>query len=146
MQINTFFISHSDDGTVQGEMNAFLRGHRVLKVDHASVEGGWAFCVEWLEGTPPVEWTRKPRVDWKERLEPTVFERFSELRARRKGIAADEGVPPYMVMTDAQLAEAAKPDRLTLAWLKQIEGFGESRVAKYGARLVGCEVKGAVGD
>ena len=79
---------------------------------------------------------RKLRVDWKEKLEPNVFERFAKLRERRKKIAAEDGVPPYMVMTDSQLAEAAKPDALTLDVLRRIEGFGEMRIKKYGERLL----------
>ena len=41
-----------------------------------------------------------------------------------------------MVMTDSQLAEAAKPDALTPDVLRQVEGFGEMRMKKYGERLL----------
>ena len=119
------------------KLNSFLRGHRILKIDHAPVEGGWSFCVEWLEGESGTEdWRRKPRVDWKERLEPVVFERFAKLREQRKKIAAEDGIPPYMVMTDAQLAEAAKPETLTLDILRKIDGVGGARIEKYAARLL----------
>lgn len=139
MQITTFFVPVHDDGREQERMNAFLRGRRVLKVDHALVEGGWAFCVEWMEGTAAPsgeEWKKKPRIDWKERLEPEVFARFSALRELRKTIAAEDGVPPYMVMTDAQMAAAAKFDPLTEAHLREIEGFGDARLEKYGTRII----------
>ena len=48
-QINTFFVPLADDGAAQQELNAFLRGHRVLQIEKAFAGNGWAFCVEWLE-------------------------------------------------------------------------------------------------
>ena len=49
-QINTFFIPLNDTGERQEELNAFLRGHRVLQIERAFADTGWAFCVEWLGG------------------------------------------------------------------------------------------------
>ena len=49
-QIATFFVPISGGEAMQDEMNAFLRGHRVLQVEKAFAGNGWAFCVEWLEG------------------------------------------------------------------------------------------------
>ena len=53
-QIATFFVPISGGEAMQDEMNAFLRGHRVLQVEKAFAGNGWAFCVEWLEGTAVV--------------------------------------------------------------------------------------------
>ncbi|MBQ9430734.1 MAG: HRDC domain-containing protein [Kiritimatiellae bacterium] len=138
MQISTFFVPLADDGRAQDDLNSFLRGRRVLKVGEAFAGNGWAFCVEWLEEGAYVRDGRQSqrRVDYREVLEPAVFERFAKLRERRKAIAAEDGVPPYMVMTDAQMAEAAKPERLTAEVLKAIEGFGEARLKKYGERIM----------
>lgn len=137
MQIATFFVPLAGDPRSIEVLNAFLRSHRVLKVDKAFADGGWCFCVEWIEGENTTgDWKRKVRVDWKEKLAPEVFERFAKLRERRKKIAAEDGVPPYMVMTDAQMAEAAKPAALTPEVLRRIEGFGEMKMKKYGERLL----------
>ena len=46
-----------------------------------------------------------------------------------------------MVMTDAQLAKAAKPEELTESHLRSIEGWGEARVKKYAQRLM-SEIQG----
>ena len=137
MQIATFLVPFADGGGALDEMNAFLRSHRILKVDKAFSESGWSFCVEWLEGEATASgWKKKPRIDWREKLEPEVFERFAKLRERRKALALEDGVPPYMVMTDAQMADAAKPESLTMDALKRIDGFGEARVKRYGERLI----------
>ena len=135
-QVAVFYIPLAG-GEAQEEMNAFLRGHRVLRMEMAFTGNGWAFCVEWLDGSGAVPSSWKARkVDYREILEPEVFARFAKLRERRKAIAKEDGVPPYMVMTDAQMAEAAKPEKLTAVELKKIEGFGEARFEKYGGRLL----------
>ena len=50
-------------------------------------------------------------------------------------IALEDGVPPYMVMTDAQMAEAVKDGDPTPETLKKLEGFGTARLEKYAGRL-----------
>ena len=95
--------------------------------------------MEWLEGTavagrPPYQ----KRIDYREVLDEATFARFAKLRERRKAIAQEDGVPPYMVMTDAQMAEAVKDGEPSLEVLKKIDGFGEARLLKYGERLCGA--------
>ena len=140
IQYNTFFVPITDGGEAQNALNAFLRTRRVLQVQKNAFAEGWGFCVEWLDGVPSgctsENWRKSPRIDYREVLEPVAFERFAKLRERRKMIAAEEGVPPYMVMTDAQLAELAKIECPQVADMKKIEGVGDARVTKYGERLL----------
>ena len=92
--------------------------------------------MEWLDGGLASSKTSyQRRIDYREVLEPEVFERFAKLRERRKVIAQEDGVPPYMVMTDAQMAAAVKDGCPTIEALKRVEGFGEARISKYGERL-----------
>lgn len=139
-QIATFFVPLVDEGREQEALNAFLRGHRVLAIEKAFAGHGWSFCVEWLEGSVPMSDWKAKRIDYRQILSPEVFARFAQLREQRKTIAQEEGVPPYLVMTDAQMAEAAKPEVLSLESLRSIEGFGQARLEKYGSRLLSlCE-------
>lgn len=142
-QFNTFYIPMDDDGALAERMNAFLRSHRVMSVKQRDFPDGWGFCVEWLDGEAPG--ARDPRqylpyqrekVDYMKVLEPDAFKRFSEYRKRRKEIAETDGVKPFVVMTDAQMAELAKVENPTKADLGKIDGFGEARVEKYGERLL----------
>ena len=137
-QFNTFYISMNDDGQETERMNSFLRSHRVLSVRQRDFPEGWGFCVEWIDGTPPPAYQRD-RVDYMKVLEPDAFKRFSEYRKRRKEISEVDGVKPFMVMTDAQMAELAKMGNPVLADLKKIEGFGEARAEKYGERLLAAK-------
>ena len=71
-QFSTFFVPVSDDGRAQEELNAFLRSKRVLCVEKAFAGNGWAFCVEWLEGGKPQTGRSKPKVDYREVLNPEL--------------------------------------------------------------------------
>jgi len=56
MAFGFFTVPIQDGGRAQEELNAFLRGHKVLSVDRRWVEQGaasfWSFCIDHLEGTP----------------------------------------------------------------------------------------------
>lgn len=143
MQLSMFFVPIQDGGGAQEELNTFLRGHRVLHVEKAFAGNGWAFCVEWLEGGYHglSKTQNRNRIDYRDVLSSEAFERFLRLREKRKAIAQEDGVPPYMVMTDAQMAEAAKVEALDESVFRRIDGFGEARIGKYVERLIkGCQV------
>lgn len=144
-QFNTFYIPMTDDGAAAERLNVFLRSHRVMSVRQRDFPEGWGFCVEWLDGNAStaarfdgVPYQRE-KVDYMKVLEPEAFKRFSEYRKRRKEIADADGVKPFVVMTDAQMAELAKMENPTKADLKKIDGFGEARVEKYGERILAAE-------
>lgn len=90
MQYNTFFIPINDGGEAQASLNTFLRSHRVLQVEKTVFATGWGFCVEWIAGDAPVHSGARGKIDYMKELPPDVFARFSELRKRRKAIAAVE--------------------------------------------------------
>lgn len=141
-QLKGFFLPRGD-AAAEEELNAFLRGNRVVRVDRAWGGNGWEVLVEWLEGAGEGgrgavgggRWGER-KVDYRAVLDAETFARFARLREARKAIAKEEAVPPYVVMTDAQMAEAAKAEVVTMATLRKIPGWGEGRAAKYGARMV----------
>lgn len=138
-QFKTFLLPLEPDVAAEDELNAFLRGHRVVDVQRVCVPPrGWCFCVEWIDGSPGGGRGSGfvGRIDYMKELEPAVFAVFSKLRTRRKELAREAGVPPFGVATDAQLAEMAKMDEPTLAKIGGIDGFGEARVKAYGAKLL----------
>ena len=64
------------------------------------------------------------------------FTRFALMRTVRKKIADEDAVPAYSVFIDAELAEFAKLETLTLSSMKAIEGVGDKRIEKYGAKFL----------
>lgn len=148
-QLKAFQLRRGDE-KAEDELNAFLRGNRVVRVDRAWGGDGWEVLVEWLEGAGPAgrgaagggRWGER-KVDYREVLDAETFARFARLREVRKAIAKEDAVPPYLVMTDAQLAEAAKAGSVTVEALRKIPGWGEGHVAKYAERLVAGFGEGA---
>ena len=52
MQYKKFILSLTDDGAQEADLNRFLRGHRVLKVEQHFLEndGIWAFLICYMDG------------------------------------------------------------------------------------------------
>ncbi|MFT5523972.1 MAG: superfamily II DNA helicase RecQ [Pirellulaceae bacterium] len=125
----------------EGELNAFLRSHRVLSVDRQWVPMGsnsfWAICVDYLETSVRAgAGSQGKRVDYRDILTPQQFENFAVLRELRKDMAAEEGVPVYAVFTNEQLAQIVQRQVRDRAGLKEIEGLGDAKIKKYGERVL----------
>jgi superfamily II DNA helicase RecQ len=63
-------------------------------------------------------------------------ELFDRLRAWRNGRAQAEGVPPYVLLTNRQVAAAARLRPQTLTALREIEGIGEAKANRFGRELL----------
>jgi len=61
---------------------------------------------------------------------------FEALRARRRELAAEAGVPPYVIFHDSTLREMAELKPLSLAALGRVSGVGEAKLERYGAAFV----------
>ena len=61
---------------------------------------------------------------------------FDALREKRRVIATENGIPPYVVFHDATLREMAtlKPD--SLSEMSQISGVGDRKLATYGEEFL----------
>ena len=61
---------------------------------------------------------------------------FEQLRTVRRQIADAEGVPAYIVFSDAVLRDMARRVPRTERELLQISGVGPTKVQRYGARFL----------
>jgi ATP-dependent DNA helicase RecQ len=82
--------------------------------------------------SPPRRATRKQRVAADEADNPL----FAALRAKRRQIAADAGVPPYVVFHDSTLRGIAEARPRTLHELGQIQGVGAAKLERYGSAML----------
>ena len=57
---------------------------------------------------------------------------FNELRVRRSTLAAEQGVPPYVVFHDATLIEMAVTKPRSLEQFATIPGVGQAKLTRYG--------------
>ena len=63
-------------------------------------------------------------------------ELFEALRALRKRLADEAGMPPYIVFNDASLREMAQRQPKTLPEFSTIVGVGQAKLVRYGGRFV----------
>ena len=79
---------------------------------------------------------RKPVVDVLQGLDDAQRAQFERIRAWRASTAHDEGVPPYVILTNRQLAEVVKqrPDSRTA--LGRIDGLGAKKLDRYAKALL----------
>ena len=61
---------------------------------------------------------------------------FEALRVARRDLAAESGVPPYVVFHNSTLREMAAARPATLAELAKISGVGEAKLARYGSAML----------
>jgi len=61
---------------------------------------------------------------------------FEALRARRRELAAEAGVPPYVVFHDSTLREMAELKPTTLHALSRVSGVGAAKLERYGEAFV----------
>lgn len=119
-------------------LNRFCSQHRVSFVEKQLIEDGpnsyWSICVTWLEGEGALTsgQHKKPPVDYKQILDENEFAIFLELRNLRKELAENQGVPPYALFTNEQLATMVQQRINSKTALQAIPGVGQSRVEKYG--------------
>lgn len=143
----------------QAELNQFLQQHRVVAVEKQWVADGaasyWALCVTVVDGpgtlpanlrAPGQGGKTSPKVDYREVLNAADFTVFAELRNLRASLATSEGVPPYALFSNEQLASMVRQRAMTAQQLRAIDGVGESRITKYAAHFlpVLCNAFGSV--
>ena len=63
---------------------------------------------------------------------PTSNDLFERLRARRRELAAEHGVPPYVIFHDKTLLEMAELRPLDPDAMREISGVGERKLEAYG--------------
>ena len=61
---------------------------------------------------------------------------FEALRARRREIAAEAGLPPYVIFHDSSLREMAELKPTTLHALARVSGVGAAKLERYGEAFV----------
>jgi ATP-dependent DNA helicase RecQ len=78
--------------------------------------------------------TRIEEISWRD-VDEALFE---ALRKLRREIAAERGVPVYVILHDATLRELASVKPTTIEELRRFRGIGEKKLADLGARVIDC--------
>ena len=148
-----YWVPARDARAASAELNAALRTRRVIAVERRfcgeGPDAGWALCVEFAAQAEarPDAGSRAGRggsVDYRHVLPPETFALFAALRAWRKDTAGKEGVPPYAILTNEQMAQAAERRCKSVADLEGLAGFGPARAKKYAASILDVLAHSAV--
>jgi len=117
----------------QGLMTQSQDGFSVLSLNEASwrvLRGEQAVSVGESVKAAKVRKSAKPVVTGEN------GELFEALRALRKRLADEAGMPPYIVFNDASLREMAERQPKTLPEFATIVGVGQAKLARYGGKFV----------
>jgi superfamily II DNA helicase RecQ len=75
------------------------------------------------------------RSDPRRELDEVEKQIYDALRNWRGARARQEGVPPYMIANNKQLAKMVKLRATTKSALAKVDGIGEAKIAKYGDEI-----------
>ena len=79
---------------------------------------------------------RAPRADALASLAPADRPLFQSLRQWRAKPARQDGVPPYVILTNRELVAILTARPQTKTALQHIEGIGPGKVARYGDAIL----------
>lgn len=146
MKLKFFAIPALFPEAGEAELNRFLDGHRISHVERQFLADGqssyWAVCVTWIQAEgaahsmPPMDGAKRNRIDYREVLEADEFALYDRLRVLRKQMAESDGLPPFAVFTNEQLADMVRKRVATPAALQAIDGIGEARMSRYGGAFL----------
>lgn len=85
---------------------------------------------------PPAKGKSQRDESWRETLEKADWPVFNRLREWRGERSKAEGIPPYVICNNRQLAEVIRRRPASLAQLAEIDGFGDAKLKNYGAELL----------
>ena len=74
--------------------------------------------------------------DWRALVKAEELPFFNTLRDWRAERSKREGVPPYVICTNRQLAAMVQARPQSLTRLADIQGFGKAKLAKYGRDIL----------
>jgi len=70
------------------------------------------------------------------RLDPADRPLWEALRARRRELAEEQGVPPYVIFHDSTLLQMVQHRPRSLERMLQLEGVGEKKLERYGREFL----------
>jgi len=137
VQLKFFSVEAGDPSIGEGELNQFLRSHRILTIEKCLVQGVglpsyWSVAVEYLDGVSRQgDAPLSGKTDFREILNEQDFALYCRLKDIRKAMAEDAGVPVYSIFTNRHLADMAQGRFRDATEISGIQGVGKKRAEKH---------------
>ena len=149
MLVKIFSLSFNsiNGGFDDGVLRDFIKDVEVLSIEnHFFVRNEvpyLALIVKYFPHRPEIQTKEnkdlsksKPEEAWKQTLSESDMGLFNLLRDWRHQRAKKDGVPPYVIFTNNQLAQVVKTRPQSLAELTQIDGIGPNKSKRYGEEIL----------
>ena len=138
-RLSVFGIADAEELALLRPVARALMARDALRADEY---GGLSFgpgAKALLKGEETLELVLPPRRERRSRrgqAEPDGDPLFEALRACRRDLAKQSGVPPYVIFHDSTLREMAELKPTSLGALGRVSGVGEAKLERYGAAFV----------
>jgi ATP-dependent DNA helicase RecQ len=139
-RLSVFGISGEEELALMKPVARALMARDALRADEF---GGLSFgpaARAILKGEERLELVLPPRRQRKSRrggiVNPDGDPLFEALRACRRDLAKEAGMPPYVIFHDSTLREMAAVKPTSLSALSRVSGVGEAKLARYGKAFV----------
>ena len=87
-------------------------------------------------GSPGAKSRKTSDESWQKMILEADLPLFNTLRHWRAERAKKDGVPPYIICTNRQLADMVNLKPQSLAGFERVNGFGKAKVEKYGKSIL----------
>jgi len=140
LKIFTFRFSESIDGFDDKPLQEFIADKEVIDFsEHFFIYEKTPYLTVLLSYRLPAadeKRKQKSRPDPAKELDEQEKQAYDALRTWRAVRARQEGIPPYMIANNKQLAKMIKLRATTKSALAKVEGIGDAKIAKYGDEIL----------
>lgn len=140
MKIKFFTIPINSAEDYEKEVNSFLSTHKIVEINkqltQSEGQSYWCIYIGYIEHGPSGYNNKGSNPDFLHTLPEKERSLFSQFRTVRKEIAREDNISAYLVATNDELAEIARLEKLTVANIKKVKGFGEKKAEKYAKRII----------
>jgi superfamily II DNA helicase RecQ len=136
MQCQTFTL-RLDNAKDLDKLNQFLAQVMPIQVSSSLITGNtpfWSVLV-FYEGDAKAA-VQPESIPSPKPVEPPSSPAFEALRKWRSQKAKEEGVPPYVIATNAELQAILESNPQNPGELSQVKGFGKAKASKYGREIL----------
>lgn len=140
LKVFTFRFSHRVQGFDDQPLQKFMADKEVIEFsEHFFVHEKTPYLTVLLAYRPIADDERRKRsrrVDPRKYLDDQEKQVYDALRTWRAARARQEGIPPYMIANNKQLAKMIKLGATTKSALAEVDGIGDVKIVKYGDEIL----------
>jgi superfamily II DNA helicase RecQ len=140
LKVFTFRFSESLDGFDDEPLQNFLSNKEIIEFHHHffihAKTPYLTVIIAYRDQTPKGTQKHARKPDPRQRLDDFEKETYDALRTWRAARAVQEGIPPYMIANNKQLAHMVRLKAASKSDLSRVSGIGDAKIEKYGEDIL----------